>query len=249
MTLLRLDAVSRVYGSLVAVGGVDMEMEEGEVRAVIGPNGAGKTTLFNLVTGFVPPSSGRILFADRPIERLSPQKRVALGVARTFQITEIYPGLDVFENVRFAVETAAGLNARPWLGPARRREVEARTHELLALTGLAGKAERAVGELAHGDQRIVEVALALALRPRLLMLDEPTAGMAESETRHMVELVGRLNREQGLSVLFIEHDMAIVFGISHRITVLDYGKVLAEGTPDEIAADARVQAAYLGEAA
>ena len=246
MSLLRLDGVSRHFGSLKAVQNVSFSMNEGELRAVIGPNGAGKTTFFNLITGFVPPTSGDVWFDGENIRNRTVVHRVRRGIVRTFQITEVFPDLSVYENVRVAVETAAGRNGRPWLPRAARSGVVARVDELLDVVGLSRKADRVVGELAHGDQRVVEIALALAMNPRLLLLDEPTAGMGDTETDHMVDLVRRLHDERKLSILFIEHDMSIVFGIAQRITVLDQGRVLAEGTADEISRNEAVRAAYLG---
>ena len=247
-TLLRLEGISRHFGTLKAVDDVSFEMASGELRAVIGPNGAGKTTFFNLISGLHPPTSGKVWLAGRDITRLSVVKRVAQGIVRTFQITEILPELSVFENIRLGVETAAGVNAKPWLPRALRSTLNRRVEELIMAVDLGGKEDRVVGELAHGDQRIVEVATALSLQPRLLLLDEPTAGMGDAETEHMVGLVQRLHAEQGMSVLFIEHDMDVVFDIAQRITVLDRGRVLAEGTPEEISADTKVRAAYLGNA-
>jgi branched-chain amino acid transport system ATP-binding protein len=247
--LLRLDNVSRHFGQLKAVQDVSFGMAEGELRAVIGPNGAGKTTFFNLITGFFPPTAGEIWFDGENIRERPVVHRVRRGIVRTFQITEVFLDLSVYENVRFAVETAAGLNGRPWLPRARRQAVARQIDELLATVDLVPKADRAVGELAHGDQRVVEIALALAMNPRLLLLDEPTAGMGDAETEHMVGLIRRLHDERGLSILFIEHDMSIVFGLSQHITVLDQGRVLAEGTPADISANERVRAAYLGEEA
>jgi branched-chain amino acid transport system ATP-binding protein len=248
-TLLRLDRVSRHFGTLKAVDGVTFDMAAGELRAVIGPNGAGKTTFFNLISGLLPPTTGQVRFDGENITRESVVHRVARGIVRTFQITEILPDLSVRENIRIGVETAAQLNPRPWVSRATRRALDERVAELIRIVDLAGKENRVVGELAHGDQRVVEVAMALSLRPRLLLLDEPTAGMGDTETDHMVGLISRLHAEQGVSILFIEHDMDIVFGIAQRITVLDQGRVLADGAPDAIAADPKVRAAYLGTAA
>jgi branched-chain amino acid transport system ATP-binding protein len=245
---LRLNEVSRHFGTLKAVDGVSFEMAAGELRAVIGPNGAGKTTFFNLISGLLRPTAGHVRFAGKDITDQSIVSRVAQGIVRTFQITEILPDLSVFENVRVGVETAAGLNSRAWLPRKMRTSLDQRVNELIEVVGLAGKEGRLVGELAHGDQRVVEVATALSLKPRLLLLDEPTAGMGDRETEHMVDLVRRLHREQGVSILFIEHDMDIVFGIAQRITVLDQGRVLAEGPPDAISKDPKVRAAYLGSA-
>jgi len=249
MSLLRLESISRHFGSLVALQDVSLEMPAGELRAVIGPNGAGKTTLFNMVSGFFPPSSGRVFFNGESINADRAEARVHRGIVRTFQITEIFHELNVYENVCVAVETAAGLNSRPWVSRATAARVRRRIDELLAITGLAAKAERVASELAHGDQRVVEVAIALAMEPKLLLLDEPTAGMGDEETDRMVDLIRRLHQERRLSILFIEHDMDIVFGIAQRITVLDQGRILAEGSPAEVSANEKVRAAYLGEAA
>jgi branched-chain amino acid transport system ATP-binding protein len=246
MSLLRLQSVSRQFGKLQALQNVSLDMPRGQLHAVIGPNGAGKTTLFNLITGFFPASEGAIWFDGHDITREPIARRVHAGIVRTFQITEIFPDLSVFENIRIGVEAAEGVNARPWIPRIVRVALDHRVEQLMKLTGLSDKGERVVGELPHGLQRVVEVALALSMRPHLLMLDEPTAGMAEQETEHMVELVRRLHDEQGLSILFIEHDMDVVFGIAQTITVLDQGRVIAEGSPQEIAGNAAVQAAYLG---
>jgi branched-chain amino acid transport system ATP-binding protein len=243
---LHMDNVSRHFGPLKAVDGVSFGMNAGELRAVIGPNGAGKTTFFNLISGLLPPTSGQVIFEGENITRQTIVHRVAMGIVRTFQITEILPDLSVFENIRVGVETAGRLNAKPWIGRSERLAVNRRVEELIEIVNLSGKANRTVGELAHGDQRVVEVAVALSVKPRLILLDEPTAGMGDTETDHMVDLIRRLHRDQGLSILFIEHDMDIVFGIAQRITVLDQGRVLAEGTPEAISADPKVRAAYLG---
>jgi branched-chain amino acid transport system ATP-binding protein len=244
--LLRLENVSRHFGPLKAVDDVSVDMSAGELRAVIGPTGAGKTTFFNLISGLLPPTAGRIRFDGKDITKQTIVQRVAQGIVRTFQITEILPDLTVFENIRVAVETAAGLNSKPWISRATRITLDRRVGELIEAVGLHGKDDRVVGELAHGDQRVVEVAAALSLNPRLLLLDEPTAGMGDTETENMVNLVRRLHAERGVSILFIEHDMDIVFGIAQRITVLDQGRVLADGTPDMISANPAVRAAYLG---
>jgi branched-chain amino acid transport system ATP-binding protein len=249
VSLLRLNNVSRLFGRLIALQDIELEIPDGMLYAVIGPNGAGKTTLFNLISGFFPASTGEIWFDGRQINTVNAANRVALGLVRTFQITEIFPELSVFENVRIGVEAEAHCSARPWPSRNLMRQINQRVEELLDTTGLTEQADRTVSELAHGDQRVVEVTMALSRRPRLLLLDEPTAGMGQSETEHMVKLIRNLHLQQGLSILFIEHDMDLVFGLAERITVLNYGKVLATGTPKEVAADPAVQAAYLGEAA
>jgi len=249
MSLLVVDNVSRRFGSLVAVNNVSMTVEPGQLRAVIGPNGAGKTTFFNLISGFLRPSSGRILFDGQDITTLLPARRVWRGIARTFQITEVFPELNVNENLRIAVEVAAGYRLRPWVSRAAGSEVDARVDEMVEMGGLGEVRDRLVGELSHGDQRACEIMMALALKPRLLLLDEPTAGMGEQETFSTTQLIRRLHRDQRLSIVLIEHDMRVIFHLAERITVLAEGAVLAEGTPPEIAANAAVQAAYLGQAA
>ena len=246
--LLRMEHVSRHFGALRALDDVSFEMAPGELRAVIGQNGAGKTTFFNLISGFHRRTAGHIWFDGEEVANLTVVGRVARGIVRTFQITEIFPDLTVFESIRVSVEAATGLKRWPWLPRAKRRMVEERVDEVMEALDLTGKAYRIVGELAHGDQRSVEVAMALCREPRLLLLDEPTAGMSDAETEHMVRLVHRLHKERGLSILFIEHDMDIVFNIAQRITVLDQGHKIAEGLPHEISANERVRAAYLGEA-
>ena len=249
MSLLEVDNVSRRFGSLVAVDNVSMAVEAGELRAVIGPNGAGKTTFFNLISGFLTPTSGRIRFNGEDITGMLPARRVWRGMARTFQVTEVFPELSVRENLRIAVEAAAGLRLRPWISREANAVVSARITELCDMGGLSLNEDRAVGELSHGDQRATEIMMALALRPRLLLLDEPTAGMGDQETHHVTELIRQLHRDRGLSIILIEHDMRVVFHLADRIMVLAEGAVLAEGTPAEIAANEMVQSAYLGKAA
>ena len=249
MSLLQVNGVSKRFGSLTAIEDVSLTIEPGELRAIIGPNGAGKTTFFNLISGLFPPTSGAILFEDRDVTALPPEERVRRGMARTFQITEIFPELTVAENVRFAVEIAGGQSFSPWLGRAARRKVEDRVAELLLMGGLSDKWHVRVGALSHGDQRAVEIMMSLALRPRLLLLDEPTAGMGDQETYDIARLIRRLHRRQGQTIMLIEHDMRVVFNLADRIMVLAEGRPLAEGPPNEIAASDEVQAAYLGKAA
>jgi len=249
VNLLDVSNVSKSFGSLVAVRDVSLAVAPGELRAVIGPNGAGKTTFFNLISGLFAPSAGAIVFDGQDITRLVPHRRVALGIARTFQITEIFPELSIAENVRIGVEVASGFRLRPWLRRAENTAIKERIAEILALTNLSGKADRIVGELSHGDQRAAEISMALTLKPRILLLDEPTAGMGDQETYEVTSLIRRLHREQGYTIVLIEHDMRVVFNLADRIMVLDQGAVLAQGTPQEIAANETVQAAYLGKAA
>jgi branched-chain amino acid transport system ATP-binding protein len=248
VTLLKVRGLRKQFGSLVAVDDVSMQVAAGELRAIIGPNGAGKTTFFNMISGYFRPSGGEIELDGEPITQLSVQARVARGMARTFQITEVFPELTVRENLRVAVEVQQGLSLRPWISGAARARVRAAIDTVLELADLAGKADRPVGELAHGDQRAAEIAAALALEPRLLLLDEPTAGMGEQETYQVAALVRRLHRHNALTIVLIEHDMRVVFNLADRITVLDQGRMLADGTPQEIADNPAVQAAYLGSA-
>ena len=249
MNVLEIRNLTKRFGNLVAVNDVSMSLAEGELRAVIGPNGAGKTTFFNMISGFFPPTSGSIAFNGRDISGVPAHQRVALGMARTFQITEIFPELTVFENIRIAAEAAAGFKLRAFLSTAEARQVGKVVEDTLARAGLGGKADRFVGELAHGDQRAAEIAMALALRPRLLLLDEPSAGMGDQETYETTQLIRRLHQDSRLSIVLIEHDMRVVFHLADRITVLDRGAVLAEGSPWEIASNDAVQTAYLGKAA
>ena len=249
MSLLKVENLTKQFGSLVAVSDVSMIVEPGELRAVIGPNGAGKTTFFNMISGFLTQTSGKILFDNEDISRLPPARRVWKGIARTFQITEVFPELTTRENLRIAVEVASGYRVRFWQPKAADDVVQARVVELLGMGGLTEKADRLVGEMSHGDQRATEIMMSLALNPRLLLLDEPTAGMGDQETYDITQLIRRLHKDQKLTIVLIEHDMRVVFHLADRIMVLGEGKVLAEGTPKEIAASEVVQAAYLGKAA
>ena len=249
MSLLTVERVSRRFGSLVAVNNVSLSVEPGELHAVIGPNGAGKTTFFNMISGFLAPTSGRILFEGEDVTRLLPARRVWRGIARTFQVTEVFPELSVRENLRIAAEVAAGYRLRPWISREADAEVSARVTDLSDMGGLSDKQTRPVGELSHGDQRATEIMMALALKPRLLLLDEPTAGMGDQETYNITQLIRQLHRDHKLSIVLIEHDMRVIFHLADRIMVLAEGAMLAEGTPPEIAANEVVQAAYLGKAA
>jgi branched-chain amino acid transport system ATP-binding protein len=249
MSALEVRNISKRFGNLVAVGDVTLTVPKGELRAIIGPNGAGKTTFFNLISGSIRPTAGTVTFEGRDVTALPAHKRVALGMARTFQITEIFPELTLFENVRISAEVAAGYRLRSWLSRAQKEEIHRHVDTTLGLTGLGTKSSRLVGELAHGDQRAAEIAMALALRPHLLLLDEPTAGMGDQETYLITQLIRRLHHDGQFTIVLIEHDMRVVFHLAQRITVLDQGRLLAEGTPQEIASNEAVQGAYLGKAA
>jgi len=245
--MLNTENLSKSFGSLVAVDDVSLSVAAGSLHAVIGPNGAGKSTFFNLISGFFPPTRGRIVFEGRDVSRLSVTQRVAAGMARTFQITEIFPELTVALNLRIAVEAASGHPMRPFLSHDAETAIEARVSELMSQTGISAKADKKVGELSHGDQRAVEIGMALALRPKLLLLDEPTAGMGDQETEQIAELMRRLHRDHALTIVLIEHDMPLVFRLAEVITVLNQGRVLASGPPADIARNEAVQAAYLGK--
>jgi branched-chain amino acid transport system ATP-binding protein len=248
-TLLKIENVTKRFGDLVAVNGVSMNVEKGELRAVIGPNGAGKTTFFNTISGFLLPTSGRITFDGEDITKMLPAPRVWRGIARTFQITEVFPELTTWDNLRIAVEVASGHRASPFITRKDRQSVHDRVAELLDMSGLRKVSDRLVGELSHGDQRATEIMMALALNPRLLLLDEPTAGMGDQETYDITQLIRKLHRDKDLTIVLIEHDMRVVFHLADRIMVLAEGEMLAEGTPDEIARNERVQEAYLGKVA
>jgi branched-chain amino acid transport system ATP-binding protein len=250
MSLLEVEHVSRHFGSLVAVKDVTMKVETGELRAVIGPNGAGKTTFFNMITGFFRPTKGRIRFNGEDITDLLPARRVWRGIARTFQVTEVFPELSLRDNLRIAVEVASGYRLRPFLARDARTEIAARITDLMEMSNLAAKADRLVGELSHGDQRAAEIMMALALKPKLLLLDEPTAGMGDQETYDVTQLIHKLHQtDRDLAIILIEHDMRVVFHLADRVMVLAEGAMLAEGRPAEIAANEAVQTAYLGHAA
>jgi branched-chain amino acid transport system ATP-binding protein len=241
--LLRTQALTRAYGSLLAVNGVDFAVKEGELRSIIGPNGAGKTTFFRLISGEVMPTSGRIWFKDREVTGM-PQHAIArLGVAKSYQITSVFPHLTVFENVRVAAQ-GAGQAFDFWRRAERLTEARARAEEVLATVGLGPKAHRLAAVLSHGEKRHLELAIALAPDPVLLLLDEPTAGMSPEETDETMVLIGELRA--GRTIVLVEHKMKLVMKISDRITVLHQGQVLADGTPEEIRANEVVQRTYLG---
>jgi branched-chain amino acid transport system ATP-binding protein len=245
--LLQAQGLSRSFGGFRAVDGVDLTVRAGSIHSVIGPNGAGKTTLFRLLTGILRPTAGTLELDGRSIAGRPPHVIARMGLAQAFQTTNIFPRLSVLESVRAALVSRHRRTAD--LASWFHRGLEAEAREVLGTVGLAGSADVESQTLSHGDQRALEVALALAMRPRLLLLDEPTAGMSPFESRRMVRLVQRLARENGLTVILSEHDMDTVFGISDRVTVLHQGRVLADGPAPEVRANDEVMAIYLGSQA
>jgi branched-chain amino acid transport system ATP-binding protein len=247
MPLLRCEGLSRSFGALRALSGVTLEVAPSERRAIIGPNGAGKTTLFNLITGHLPPSAGRIKFAGQPLNGLPPHAVARRGIARSFQRTNLFPELPVLENLRLAAAARARGNYHLFGSPGRMASSLAAAREAAVAVGLTSRLDELAGRLSYGEQRQLEIGVALATRPRLLLLDEPTAGMSPDETQRMVRLLAGLSRE--VTLLIIEHDMDVVFSLADRVTVLHYGEVLSDGPPDAVRADPRVYEVYLGTAA
>jgi branched-chain amino acid transport system ATP-binding protein len=243
--ILKVEDLNKSFGGLQATSNVSYQMAPGELSAIIGPNGAGKSTFFNLLSGYHRPDRGTVTFKGVNVTHWSPHRIARFGMSRAFQVSNIYPKLTTYENVRQAVLaqkkrtfdffTPAGLLARKETG------------ELLALTGLEEFSAAEAGNLSQGDKKRLELALALAVKPDLLLLDEPTAGMSGEETTATMELVSRLNRDMGVTTLFTEHDMRVVFGYAHRLTVLHQGAIIADGTPEEVRANQEAQRVYLGE--
>jgi branched-chain amino acid transport system ATP-binding protein len=235
----------REFSGFVAVNGVDLDVEAGTVHALVGPNGAGKTTLFNLLTGFLKPTGGRIELDGEDVTGLPPERIAQRGVARSFQITSLFEELTLVEHVELALQGRDGRGYRFWRSDKALRRYRAETDDLLEQVGLTAHANKPAGSLAYGQKRALELALALALSPRLLLLDEPTAGMGVEDVARTVELIRRVRADR--TVVLVEHNMKVVGDLTDRVTVLQFGKVLAEGPYEEVRNDPRVITAYLGE--
>ena len=244
--LLETRGLGRAFGALQAVAEVSLTVQPKELRAVIGPNGAGKTTLFHLISGLLAPTSGHVLFDGHDVTALAAPARCRRGISRTFQITSIFPELSVLENVRLAVQLKSDDNFRLLGGRAILEATERQARESLELLGLLAQADELASTLPHGDQRLLEIAMAVAQQPALLLLDEPTQGLSPEDTAATVAVIRQVARERKLTILLVEHDMDVVFDLADRISVLHFGRLIAEGTAAEIRASATVQKAYLG---
>ena len=244
MTILKVMHLKKAFGGLQATNDVTYEMQAGELSGIIGPNGAGKSTFFNLLSGFHKVDSGRIFFKGQDITNWPPHRISRLGIARAFQVSNIYPALTTYENVRQSVLTQQN-QTLIFFKPARSLAKQ-ETQTLLEVTGLADYADRIAGTLSQGDKKRLELAVALGNKPELLFLDEPTAGMSGEETYATMDLVKRLNQEMNLTILFTEHTMSVVFGYARRLTVLHQGTIIAEGSPEEVRKNEAAQKAYLG---
>jgi len=244
--MLRVEGIHKSFEDFKAVSGADLTVEAGQLVAVIGPNGAGKTTLFNLITGQLKPNRGKIIFNDEDISKLPPYEICRKGIARSFQIANIFPRLTVFRNVQVSVLSQQRKSVRLFR-PAETLAVE-ETNTILEDVGLSDKADATAGSLAHGDQRTLEIAIALGNKPELVVLDEPTAGMSPEETAATMELIRRLADSQGLTILFCEHDMEVVFNVAQSIMVMHQGITIIQGGPDEVRNSSQVQECYLGGA-
>ena len=245
--ILSIARLTKSFGSLSIIQGVDLDIRRGERHAVIGPNGAGKSTLFGLISGSLAPSGGVIALNGRPIQGLAPETINRRGLSRSFQITNIFARLSAFENIRIGVMARHGVRFGLFGAASRRRAINDEAMALLARVRLSHRADALAGDLTYSEQRALEIGMTLATDPQIMLLDEPTAGMSREETAHAVELIREIS--EGRTLMMVEHDMSVVFGLCDRISVLVYGRIIATGTPDEIRASREVQEAYLGEEA
>jgi len=243
--MLRIEGIQKSFGGFMAVNGANLGVQKGEIVAVIGPNGAGKTTLFNLITGIIKPDGGRVIFKEEEITGLPAYRICKKGMSRSFQVVNIFSRLTVFENVQIAVLSRHGKTFNLF-SPSRKLLIE-ETSDILQSVGLADKGHSVSGSLSHGDQKALEIAIALGGHPELLILDEPTAGLSPEETIRCIDLIKRLSADLGLTILFCEHDMELVFAIANRIMVMVRGKSIIQGLPADVRCNREVQDAYLGE--
>jgi branched-chain amino acid transport system ATP-binding protein len=245
-SFLEIKGLTKAFGALIAVNNVDMSVLKGELRAIIGPNGAGKTTLFNLISGTLKPTSGKIILKGEDIANLPPYEICQRGIVRTFQITHIFPELTVLENVRLAVQFKQGSSFRIFGGEKIINETKRKSEEILDFLGLTDIIQITAAHLSHGNQRLLELSMALAQDPEILLLDEPTAGLSLEETQKTVEVIKNISEKRENTIFLVEHDMDVVFYIAERIIVLNFGEVIAEGSKEEIQHSEKVQIAYLG---
>jgi branched-chain amino acid transport system ATP-binding protein len=243
--MLQVEGITKSFGGFMAVNGARLDVRQGEIVAVIGPNGAGKTTLFNLITGMLRPDGGKILFKGEEITGFSAHRICKKGMCRSFQVVSLFSRLTVFENVQLAILSMQG-KTFDLFSPSKKMLVK-ETDRILANVGLADKRNHVCGSLSHGDQKVLEIAIALGGNPELLILDEPTAGMSPEETSRCIDLIRQLSNQFGLTILFCEHDMELVFAIAHRIMVMVRGATLIQGLPEAVRCNQEVQDAYLGE--
>jgi branched-chain amino acid transport system ATP-binding protein len=245
--ILEAQHLRKQFGALVAVQDVSLCVRPGSLHSIIGPNGAGKTTLFNLLSGAIKPTAGRVILRGRDITSMPPHRIAHLGIGRSFQITNIFPNLSVFENVRLAAQAMGRESLNLFIPASRLTSCEQRARKVLELVGLKDKAESLASVLPHGDKRKLEIGILLASDPEVLLLDEPTAGMASEQVPQLMALIAEIRKSGNKTILLVEHNMDVVMNVSDAITVMHYGQVLAEGTPAQIAANEQVQKAYLGE--
>ncbi len=245
MTILRTEGLYKSFGGLVAVAGVELVIRRNTIHSIIGPNGAGKTTLFNLISGHLRCDRGRVFFKDRDVAGMAPEKIARMGMGRSFQVTNIFPGLTVFENIQATILFRNGEGFRFFV-PAKPLAYE-ETNEILAMVEMADKRDELGGILSAGDRKRLELGIVLAAKPDLVLLDEPTCGMSPVETANTIELIQRIARDTSLTVLFTEHKMDVVFSISDHVTVMNFGSVIASGEPELIRNDAGVRNTYFGE--
>ncbi len=243
--ILATESLSKNFGGLKAVSDVSLGIREAAIHSIIGPNGAGKTTLFNLVTGAIAPASGKVLFRGQDVTHWHPERLAVIGLARTFQRTSIFKDLTVLENVALAIRSRQGMNGSIWQSAASEGSVDAEAREILEQVGLSGREAGKAASLAHGFQRALDIAIGLALKPSLILMDEPLAGMSRGDRETIAAVITRLRDRLGLTIVLVEHDVGMVMRLSDRITVMQHGKVIADAPPNEIRENEAVRSAYL----